>query len=124
MFVGAFNEAGGESAIGVTLWVGGSIVSGELISRSAFFAGVADMMRTRPNTEAFVLAFDKFAKDAAEEDSQTAEGESESRIGYIHLRNARTFNSGNPIPANQGVWWRGRMESVDAWSFGLLAVAS
>ena len=44
---------------------------------------------------------------------------------FLHLNGARTFSpGGHPIPTNRGVWWRGRLDSIDAWSFGELRAES
>ncbi|MBP0716154.1 hypothetical protein J8I33_22850 [Burkholderia sp. AcTa6-5] len=41
---------------------------------------------------------------------------------YIHIKGARFFsNSGNPIPGNGGVWWRGRISEVDGFCLGELS---
>jgi hypothetical protein len=41
---------------------------------------------------------------------------------YIHLKNARIFSHGfKPIPVNEGVFWRGKLESVDSFFFGKMS---
>jgi hypothetical protein len=44
---------------------------------------------------------------------------------YIHLKEAKFFlpsGAGKPIPANQGVWWRGRLSEVSGFILGSLAI--
>jgi hypothetical protein len=41
---------------------------------------------------------------------------------FVHLKDARFFSvSGNPIPGNTGVLWRGKISSVGGFFLGTLA---
>src|SRR5918993_1449756 len=72
---------GTTTEIGITLQVGGLLVSGMLVS--------GDKYKQRPESE--------------------STKESEGPPFYIHLKNAKFYSPGaSPIPAN-GVWWRGRI---------------
>jgi len=66
-----------------------------------------------------------FREQAAAAREETDNGdESLEPVRFIHLMNARTLApGGSPIPANRGVWWRGRLDSVDGWCFGELSTA-
>ena len=108
----------------VTLTVGGSIISGVLISGKTYFEELAVMMEENSNgagdlsktladlwrPNGAVYAFEK-PDDAPEDWSPPS-------IGYIHLRNARYFLSGQPIPSAPGMLWRGKLSSVDGFSIG------
>ena len=112
-------NSGNNISFGITLNVGGFLVSGHLIGGKTYFEGFgAD----------FVSNFDD--NDAAEKVKATfvqrgndiyPSNENQSPPAYIHMREARFYNtSGNPIPGNRGVWWRGRLSAVDGFSLGVL----
>ena len=108
----------------VTLNVGGLMVSGHVISRDKYY-------------EEFIKRTDSIMKDAQEEYKQvseemlkpmakvSAEGTRENLsigdIRFIHLRDARIFTANDkPIPATGGFLWRGRINAVDGFAFGML----
>lgn len=107
----------------VTLFVGGLIVSGQLVSGHRYFE------------EGLCEQFSKFfGKDQVGSDEAiknlTSPGDiyrqpkDDNQPGpqYIHLRCARVFAPGQqPIPS-EGSWWRGRLASVDGFHFGSLGV--
>jgi hypothetical protein len=108
---------------GVTLQVSGLLVSGVLAGGKAYFQGFA---------EDFASGLDDPGVAESVRDSFAKHGEIYKKEGddalpfpqYIHLRNARFFNtSGNPIPGNKGVWWRGRISEVAGFTLGSLSQA-
>ncbi|MCF8178110.1 MAG: hypothetical protein K9J74_06345 [Sulfuritalea sp.] len=107
--------------IGVTLQVGGLLVSGLLVGGKAYFEGFAeDFSSAFANdpavSESVRNSFAKYGEIYKEE-----EGSTPPPPQYIHLRNTRFFNtSGNPIPENKGVWWRGRISEVGGFTLGSL----
>lgn len=111
-----------KSEIGITLQVGGFLVSGLLVSRAQYFDGFAsDFSSAFPDQEAaedIRNSFSKFGQD------QSEEGEENSNSlppAYIHLKKARFFMNGSkPIPDNQGIWWRGRLSEVSGFFLGSL----
>ncbi len=117
LFVAAANA--GELEAGITLWVEGLLVSGTLVALTDYLSGVGETIKESTGThEGLPTVFSHFADEAgAERDGF------EARVSFIHLRDAQTYQAGgNPIPSNQGVWWRGLIEKVDGWCFGTLAV--
>lgn len=105
--------------IGITLQTGGAIISGMLVGSAEYFKGVSFHFRDAdeepdPDTwgEWLLQRSEEFTfKD--DEDLRPA--------SYIHLRDARVFNgSHEPIPSNEGIWWRGRISSIDAFWLGRL----
>ena len=109
-------------AIGVTLNVGGFLISGLLIGGKEYFDNIGDeFLGSNPTDknviqmkeDLFVKAGDMYSSDKYR---------SSPNIGYIHLKDAKCFNTaGNPIPHNRGVFWRGRLEEVSGFSLGLLS---
>ena len=114
----------GPLEFGITLQVGGFLVSGSLVNGATYFEGFAAQ---------FASTFPKeFAKDM--QDAIGSHGavykkpreEEDSPLlqpTFIHLKGARFFNnSGKPIPIDkEGVWWRGRLSEVSGFVFGSLS---
>jgi hypothetical protein len=120
VFVEAVNHGAGSMT--VTLWVSGALVSGTLVAATEYLDGIADSFDEATGDATLGDIFRKQG-DAMREDLAT-EGEDAPRPWFIHLKGARTFAPGGPpIPANRGVWWRGRLDAVDAWYLGLLSPA-
>ena len=124
--------------IGITLNVGGTLISGDLVSGRGYFEDfaknfvdgfVAGVKGVDPETVSAMegslkkLA-DMYPDRTVEKKKEEEEAEEEAlhttdRPTYIHLRDARIYHpAGAPIPANQGVWWRGRLEAVDGFFLG------
>jgi hypothetical protein len=127
-FLGLFVRAAnaGEGNVGVTLWVGGAIVTGMVVGTDEFFDALADYVEG--DTGETASTFRKVATELREDrDAAKAvvaeDGLGDDPVTFIHLRDARAFAPGSgPIPSNQGFLWRGRLDTVDAWSFGVLSV--
>jgi hypothetical protein len=111
------NSCKGE--IGMTLQIGGFLVSGIMVSGTQYFDAFA---------KEFASGFAD--KDLAEQVRTHFSGFGEiykakadvPDPAFIHLVNARFFNtSGQPIPANRGVLWRGRLSEVSGFIVGTLA---
>ncbi|MFG6111142.1 gas vesicle accessory protein GvpU [Stenotrophomonas nematodicola] len=110
----------------VTLYLGGSLVSGQLISGDRYFEEMAELLsrgtydaeHERELTRASVNEFgDKYRK--ARED----QGEQDGPV-FIHLREASVFGlTGSPIPSNP-VLWRGRINAVSGFHIGSLRVSA
>jgi len=117
---------------GITLCVGGIVISGQLTSGKKFFeaiandaleaSGPADQDVVRRAFSDYLGNFGKqiYGQDQIEDQSDNEVVETVKQLpAYIHLRDAKFFhNSGNPIPTNHGLWWRGRITVVDGFSFG------
>lgn len=108
---------------GVTLQVGGMLVTGQLVPGAAYFDGFAEQFSTiftdpkvaEEYRTALAGAGDLYRKPAAD-DAPPAQ--------YVHLRDARFFNTkGDPI-VERGVWWRGRISQVIGFTLGTLAVTT
>lgn len=113
------------NSIGITLFVGGVLVSGQLIGGKHYFDGFADTFAAGTDNPDDATWFkDMFSKlgDVYVEPDGTYKQDAELPH-YIHLKDARTFHpSGNPIPGTGGVWWRGRIREVNGFNLGVLRV--
>lgn len=108
--------------IRIVLNVGGLLVSGELIGIKRYLEGFGEDLVNESKTtkKLFKDLGDKIYSDLKKKPRQDLE-----KIHFIHLRNAKFYYPGQqPIPTNQGIWWRGRVEAIDAFSLGCFQVKS
>ena len=108
--------------LGITLNVGGFLVSGILISGQKFFSGFgADLGSSFDDPEirsgveqAYAHLGDIYTPARAGTGVTTPPN-------YLHLMEAKFFHiAGAPIPGNKGVWWRGRISEVSGFFLGML----
>lgn len=124
---------GSEIEFPITLFVNGSLVSGQLVSGHRYFGdGLGTALKqffnndesegTKSAIKHLTAAKDVYLEDKSKEVA-TKEGEEvpyKRPPQFIHLREARVFVAGQkPIP-EEGSWWRGRLSSVDGFHFGSL----
>lgn len=107
--------------LGVTLFVNGAVITGDLISSEAYFNQFADQYesvfaQTDVAEESRKIAdvYRVMAENAADE---WKDGNSVP-IGYLHLANARIFTPGRPPEPDNGILWRGRITTVSGFSLG------
>jgi hypothetical protein len=113
------NGAEEKISFGVTLMVNGLIVSGNLIGGKEYFERYGEFWAANFGAgENADKMREYFAGPAS---LYGAEGTGSGDPSFIHLKDAKAFMSGgSPIPNNQGVLWRGKISSVDAFYFGNL----
>lgn len=104
--------------IGVTLSVGGNLVSGQLISHDAYFKQLAEDMAapfaqfedgTEASVKEIILSF-----------TPGESADDTSAFHFIHLKDCKTYSSDQSPICAEGVLWRGRIASVDGFNLGLL----
>lgn len=116
-------NAGGMS-LGVTLMVGGAVVSGILVGTADFNEGLAEYIDQKSGPDGKFLA--DMHRKAAEDLRSEFGDDFKAAFGapyvatYIHLRDARVYTPHGSVPRNEGIFWRGRLDSVDGWSIGSL----
>ncbi|SFR33244.1 hypothetical protein SAMN04488005_0460 [Yoonia tamlensis] len=106
--------------IGVTLNVGGVVVSGMLINGKKYFEALAENMDIQEGEISKLLGGHwKGYAAVYEKPDDAPEDWVPNPIGYIHLANAKIHAPGqSPIPSNDGVLWRGKLSSVDGFFIG------
>lgn len=105
--------------VGITLNVGGLLISGELVSVKTYFEGVAREMIATKADYATKEAFQKTFKQACAQfqpESEELSHESQSMPTYIHLRNAKPVYPNGQASSNKGMWWRSRLSAIDGFS--------
>jgi hypothetical protein len=108
--------------IGITLTVGGNLISGTLISHQTYFEQLALDFSTpfgglegvEPSeVRDMLLAFSP---------EPPAEGESETAFQFLHLKDAKVFSNADLPIAASGVLWRGKIAAVDGFNLGSLVM--
>lgn len=108
----------GELSFGITLNVGGFLVTGQLVGGKAYFEGFGAEFAGSLGDSAAVAEVKAAFANRGEVYSAPYDA---NLLTYIHLKDARFYNTdGAPIPSNRGVWWRGRIAAVDGFSLGAL----
>jgi len=111
----------GTMSLGVTLWVGGVVISGTLVGVSEYFEGVAGFVEGSGEGGAAIAgAYRKLAGTFHYEIGSQPE-DVERFPTMIHLKAARVFSAGAAAMPRQGLWWRGRLDRVDGYSIGSLS---
>lgn len=114
IFVSLANENGVGSS--VTLTVGGSLISGQIMGRVQWIDELMDhygdlTSGLRAFRESWVEVVDEIQKAEVAGPYDT----------MIHLKNARWYSdgTGSGIPV-EGAFWRGRLNQVQGWTLGSL----
>ncbi|WNW11235.1 gas vesicle accessory protein GvpU [Pseudomonas sp. DTU_2021_1001937_2_SI_NGA_ILE_001] len=103
--------------LGVTLSVGGNLISGHLIGHDAYFEQLADDLAapfgqfhngTDQSMKEMILSFKP--GELAEDDNHA--------FHFIHLRDCKTYSSDQSPICENGVLWRGRIAAVEGFSIG------
>ncbi|WP_196482435.1 gas vesicle accessory protein GvpU [Burkholderia pseudomultivorans] len=110
---------------GITLNVDGQLISGQLVGGKQYFEGFADAFAGALNdvdgaegVRSFLASHGNIYSDEDDAPNDIPPPQ------FIHVKGARFFsNSGNPIPGNGGVWWRGRISEVDGFCLGELSAS-
>lgn len=113
---------------GITLMVGGSVISGDIIAGRTFFKELAERTSAAPNAESIheTLAegwrtFANLLHPGPETDGDGEPTPSPVRgYRYIHLRDARIYTPGqDPLPPQgDGLLWRGKLAAVAGFTLG------
>lgn len=120
-YINAVNESK-EMGIGITLFVGGAVVTGTLIGVREYFELLArfwsDVVETAEGAEMAKAHRDlgERSRDAlmknAEDDVQ--------RPLFVHLKNAQVISPQAAFPTKPAMLWRGRVGEVQAYSMGTM----
>lgn len=117
----------GGVEIGITLTVGGSVVSGSLISGKTYFKELGELMAaaSREDGDAASVIAKTWPTYATLYEKPEGAGDDWTLppAGYIHLRNAYYLAAGSgSLPSKPGMLWRGKISSVDGLSIGSITM--
>ena len=116
---------------GVTLCVGGTLISGELIDGAAYFNELVTEIKTVPSevlspeaAKQLTALFQHFAERYTRPPADPGQAQGAVESEHIHLRNARLrLLDGSDLLAGPKGLWRVRLNAVDAATPGLLPIA-
>lgn len=111
--------------IAVTLNVNGAVISGLLIGASAYYEGITESFKSLHDGTMSKIISKKFnnLKEAyyKQKQEETEKEDEEHSPTFIHLKNAIYLNSeGQASSSIHNTWWRGRISSLDGFSFDFL----
>lgn len=108
--------------IGITLSVGGNLISGQLISHQSYFeqlaldfSGPFDAIEGVEQSEIKDLLLAFIPQPVAEEESETA-------YQFLHLKDAKVYSNADLPIASNGALWRGKIAAVDGFNLGNLVM--
>jgi hypothetical protein len=103
--------------VGITLYVGGVLVSGEMINDRDYLAGVSltFIEAGHSNPAQYATQLGRALADAATHATTQVAGHR-----FVNLRNVRVLSPGSPLMPSNG-YWRGSAAHIDGYSWGLLA---
>lgn len=108
-------------SIGVTLTVGGALISGSLISGKEFFDKIAEKFnQLNPEKGSLAEYLAKYHSQISEE--VYVDGDLPINTVFIHLDNARQYFGKESIPT-VGTLWRGRLCDISGFSIGELTAS-
>lgn len=114
---GFINDA--NLRMGVTLTVGGNMITGTLIPHETYFERLATDISTpfaETDPEAQKALYNRFVDFGKPVDPAIESLPNQ----YIHLDNARVHTGGNQILPSKGTLWRGKLSAVDGFILGEL----
>jgi hypothetical protein len=100
------------------------LISGNVISNKEFRQNLTNTIRKNfeKNSDEEKAFIEDYLQYISPQNEEKEDSTQPIETRYIHLRNARIFNAGRkPIPSVDGFVWRGRLESIDGFSWGTLA---
>lgn len=117
--VAAINQSDASAGIDLTLTVGGTLVTGTLVSVPEWMRRLsATCARSTPESGLDVV-FSEIADDA--EAARAANPDDLDSVRHIHLADCVHYVGGETrLPTDGRALWRGRLSQVDGWTFGRL----
>lgn len=107
--------------VGITLNVGGAIISGIAISRKKYLEGIVNAVAGDDSDVAqlFGEIYGNFLEMEEDSEEETA---APPDYNFIHLKNVQIFGvNQEPISLNDN-YWRGKLSAVDGYMIGNMAL--
>lgn len=107
----------GNSRFGITLTVGGILISGNVISGKDYFRDFANQLSVAIKNDVNKPASVKSIEDLGEVYLDDTKAQS---TRFIHLKDVRFYGTdGRAIPTTDGLLWRGMLSNVDGFTLGV-----
>lgn len=101
--------------IGITLQLGGTMVSGIVASGKRYFEAITENMVSASPAE-FKSIFETYFDDYGALYEKPIEDRKPAT--FIHLRDVRYWVAGGHVAPAAGIWWRGRIDQIGGFHFG------
>lgn len=101
--------------IGISLLLGGTMVSGVIVSGKRYFEAMRENMVSASPDElksVFQTYFDDYSA------LYTKPVEDRKPATFIHMRDVRYWTAGGRATDTSGVWWRGRIDQIAGFHVG------
>ncbi|WP_206540169.1 hypothetical protein, partial [Vibrio parahaemolyticus] len=100
------------NSYGITIFCNGLMVTGQLISGKEYFELLSNLLSNdkMPAEEMFLREKSYYEKDNLAD-----------KTVYIHLKDAKAMHSNGKAVPNNGCLWRGQLNHVSGFCFGILA---
>jgi hypothetical protein len=116
-----------EANIGITLMVGGIVITGTLIGVKEYFREFGKLLATGHSSLSSNNIIKQY-EDIGLQTFQDMKTEYEegpeivlNRLTYIHLKNAKILHGNLLIPNGADFLWRGRLIEIDGFALGSLS---
>lgn len=108
--------------IPIKLATPGGVISGVMISGAAYVDSIIKGTKDGSSSEMAEMLEGWFTswKEVYTSADKDDPDQPSPAPNYIHLENARVYTGNSPIPSNQGVYWRVRIDTVSGFSLGAL----
>lgn len=103
-----------DTPFGLTVTVGGALVSGIVISPGAWIEAIANVDGGRGSDLASHL--ESFATEKIGDEDELDDDD----VEYLHMREARYLGANGWLPAADGCIWRARINQITSWSVGVM----
>jgi hypothetical protein len=111
-----------DTGIGVTLFVGGSVITGMLIGIAEYYSLLGDFWaETFKNDTGAMMAKSYKELSKRTHRSLTSQKDDDHRPPvFIHLKNAQVVSADGMVPSSPTMLWRGRIGQVQGYAMGTL----
>lgn len=113
-------QSGSITGVGITLTIGGSVISGTLVGRNTWLDSMHNDLSTNHPTIGKVTEVlrDTFRHDLSGDEAELSKLMDDDL--FIHLVDAKYVTGMNALPSEGSLFWRGRIDRVEGWSLGAL----
>ncbi|SIS42679.1 gas vesicle accessory protein GvpU [Salimicrobium flavidum] len=104
-----------DFSIDLTLQMKGALVTGTLTSAYDYLSSTSHLFENG----------DDVSQEISEKFEEAAEGtknQEHDHYSFIHLKDAKIYVADSATPEEGGVYWRGRLDQVDAYFLGKIEV--
>jgi hypothetical protein len=121
VLVSVMNRSAQGDRFSITIWTGGAVVTGMAIASGEYWSLMADIVGSPPGgggSEGLNEVYSTYADREISSALDPEPEEDEPDAAHLHLRDAQIVVNGEAV--GPPMLWRGRLASIDAWTFSAL----